>query len=87
MWHATLDTQHWRFDAYGATKQEAEDAMSRGLVEHAKQTDISPLQFLRDYDEGINYIEMELGRCYRDHDTDLEKAARERPRRPTRGSS
>lgn len=65
-YHASLDTQHWRFDAYETDESLARTAMRLAMTRHAKQCEISPKKFLEDYFEEVNVQEVKMGAAYRD---------------------
>lgn len=44
MIRVSFDTPRFRFEAYGATREQAKAALWRGLVAHCKQYDMGPFE-------------------------------------------
>ncbi len=64
IWVALVNTGHYDFHAFGASKEEARDALLAGWQRHSEATGADS-----DYvsaDE-INYVSGPLGTCFRDY--------------------
>ena len=67
MFLATMETQHFSFQALGADEDAAERAIHRGWVAHCRQYDAyeQSLEELRE-NFGINVHPIEMNECLRD---------------------
>jgi hypothetical protein len=59
----SIDSRHFSFDAFGDTLADAQVALQRGILAHARQYGIGP-DFLSV--EDAEHREITLGACYRD---------------------
>ena len=65
-YHATLDTSHFHFDAFGETEGEAQEAMRGGWEAHASA--FSATDTFADVTEDVQIVAVEMGAAYRDGD-------------------
>lgn len=65
LWIATLETNHFSFDAFGATAEDARATLGKGLAAHAEQMQL-PEDWYVDYLDDIAVREVRLGHAYRD---------------------
>lgn len=59
----SIDSRHFSFDAFGETLADAQAALQRGILAHARQYGIGP-DFLSV--EDAEHREIHVGTCYRD---------------------
>lgn len=64
LYHATLDTPNYRFQALGFTEQEARAALEQAWNTHAEQT--GAIYEWRDLADDVNVSALETGTAYRD---------------------
>lgn len=64
---AQLSTGYFDFLALGRDKNHAERVMIQMMKAHATQREINFAQFWREFNDGINYTELELGEGARDY--------------------
>lgn len=62
---ATLTTDHFDFEAYGATKVEAERALKGALRKHGGDYELAPDWYVY-YIEDADYHILQVGCAYRD---------------------
>jgi hypothetical protein len=67
LWIATLDTRHFTFTACGVTEAKAREAMEAGWKLHAAEYGDSVAPF-SDFEDGVNCLQVQVGKCYRDFD-------------------
>ena len=66
IYRASLETSHFSFEAYGATRSEAYNAMRAGMEKHARQVGIAPDSFTSDFWQSVEVYPVLLGAAYRD---------------------
>ena len=66
LYRATLETFKFSFEAYGATKSAAIQAMQEGLEKHCIQYNMPIKNFMQDFGESIECYPVMLGAAYRD---------------------
>lgn len=66
VFHASLETLCYQFDAYGETPAKARKALYRGLVKHGQQAQLS-LRWYDDFRDSIVVNQVEFGDCLRDN--------------------
>ena len=66
MWHASLTTEHYDFNAYDNSKLAVMTTMKGLMRKHAQQVGIWPPTFWDEYNDGINLREFHLGEGFRD---------------------
>lgn len=64
--HASLDTDHFTFDAYAPTDREAEALLKKGTQKHCLQYGADHQEFWRHYQEGITFTTIRAGLFTRD---------------------
>jgi hypothetical protein len=64
--HASLETDHFTFDAYAPTDREAEALLKAGTAKHCKQHSANHRTFWQHYREGITYQTVRTGLFLRD---------------------
>ena len=74
IYKASLETQHWDFEAYGSTAMVAERALHRGIEEHCRRMAIAPRTFKQEFRDSIVLACIEMGACYRDREKLLVQA-------------
>ena len=65
IWHVTMHTSHFYFDAFGATEEEANEAIGRALEWHRQQYRLDA-DWWSDYDFNTRLVA--LGAGYRDEE-------------------
>jgi len=63
IYHASIDTPNYSFDAYGSTREEAQRALMEVWKRHCQQTGAEPTYITR---RDLTTVGVELGRGYRD---------------------
>ena len=66
LFHATLDTRNFSFEAYGSTEAEAREAMRNGLAAHVRAYRLIQSDFDAEYADHITVRAVALGAAYRD---------------------
>jgi hypothetical protein len=66
IYQSTLETRHYSFQSFGATRTVALDAMREGIKKHCQQSGWQVENFMRDYAEAIETRPIVLGAAYRD---------------------
>lgn len=67
MWHASLETTHFTFDAFGDTEKDAERAMKLAVKRHCREYGVGWADMWRDYHDGLCLNEISAGWTFRDH--------------------
>lgn len=62
--HATLETSHWMFHAYGKSEAECKELMRVAWLAHCEATGADPDYFMDG--DNINYLTVRLGTAFRD---------------------
>lgn len=64
---AAIDTSNFSFEAYGATQEEAREALRAGLTKHSEHYRVSDgPEWVEECMEDVRTLEITLGTCYRD---------------------
>jgi hypothetical protein len=66
IYKAYYDSRNFSFEAFAATEQEAHAILLAGLKEHGKQYKCEPDWFMFGDVDGIEVVEYDLGKAYRD---------------------
>ena len=67
MFKASFETRNFHFSAYGTTHSHAENALKRGLLQHAKDYGIDP-DWWEEFACDIQIEQIMLNRAYRDYE-------------------
>ncbi len=67
MYLVELTTEHFKFQGFGFDQQNAERVMIQLMKKHAKDMKIHFPTFWRDYNDGINYMDVRVGSGYREY--------------------
>jgi hypothetical protein len=65
-YRASYDSRNFCFEAYAATQAEAHAILLAGLKKHGKQYKCEPDWFMFGDADGIEVVEYEVGKAYRD---------------------
>lgn len=66
IYKAYYDSRNFSFEAFAATREEARAILLAGLKEHGKQYKCEPDWFMFGDADGIEVVEYEVGKAYRD---------------------
>lgn len=66
IWRAAHESRHWSFEAFGATADEATEALTRTLVTHQRQTGADPAWLAEAMEDAAEPRRLVLGIGYRD---------------------
>lgn len=66
---AAIDTSNFSFEAYGATQEQAREALRAGLTKHSEHYRVSGgPEWVDKCMEDVQTLEITLGTCYRDRE-------------------
>lgn len=69
IFHATLETSNFTFEAFGLTAADAKTALETGLLKHAAQySNRLSADWWRPFESDIAIREVAFGECYRDRE-------------------
>lgn len=66
IYKAYYDSRNFSFEAFATTREDARAILLKGLKEHGKQYKCEPDWFMFGDVDGIEVVDYELGKAYRD---------------------